>query len=68
MGLSNPCSLQTEFPILMMNVTSLEDHQPGVVAEEDPDMEEDPAEPDTGESPCAGNTGPGRWVGSSFQS
>ncbi|NXK69478.1 ZN783 protein, partial [Sylvietta virens] len=60
-GLSNPCSLQTELPILMMNVMSLRDHQPGTVAEEDPEMGEDPAEPDTeeassmeDETPCEG--------------
>lgn len=52
----------------MMNVMSLGDHQLGTAAEEDPEMEEDLAEPDTGESPCARDTGPGRWVGSSFQS
>ncbi|NWR24431.1 ZN783 protein, partial [Emberiza fucata] len=50
MGLSNPCSLQTELPILMMNVMSLGDHQQGTVAEEDAEMEEDPAEPDTEEA------------------
>ncbi|KAI1242507.1 zinc finger family member 783, partial [Lamprotornis superbus] len=63
-----PTEAGPEFPILMMNVMSLGDHQPGMVAEEDLEMEEDPAEPDTGESPCAGDTGPGRQVGSSFQS
>ncbi|NXR84261.1 ZN398 protein, partial [Pycnonotus jocosus] len=46
-GLSNPCSLHTELPILLMNVMSLRDCQPGMVAEEDPEMEEDLAEPDT---------------------
>ncbi|NXC89139.1 ZN783 protein, partial [Cercotrichas coryphoeus] len=62
-GLSNPCSLQTEFPILMVNVMSLGNHQPGMVAEEDPEMEEDPAEPDTeeaspmeDETPCEGGS------------
>ncbi|NWT97371.1 ZN398 protein, partial [Urocynchramus pylzowi] len=50
-----------ELPILMMNVMSLGDHQLGMVAEEDPEMEEDPAEPDTeeafsmeDETPCEG--------------
>ncbi|NXR23870.1 ZN783 protein, partial [Cinclus mexicanus] len=42
-----PMEAGPEFPILMMNVMSLGDHQPGTVAEEDPEMEEDPAEPDT---------------------
>lgn len=66
-GISNPCSLHTELPILLMNVMSLSDCQPGMVAEEDPDMEEELAEPDTGESPCAGDM---TWQagGSSFQS
>ncbi|NXQ38864.1 ZN783 protein, partial [Catharus fuscescens] len=56
-----PMEAGPESPILMMNVTSLGDHQPGVVAEEEPDMEEDPAEPDTeeaspmeDETPCKG--------------
>ncbi|NWW21611.1 ZN398 protein, partial [Falcunculus frontatus] len=61
MGLSNPCSLQTEFPIVVMNVMSLGDHQPETGTEEDPEVEEDPAEPDTEETssmeeetPCKG--------------
>ncbi|NXE70158.1 ZN783 protein, partial [Calcarius ornatus] len=37
-------------PILMMNVMSLGDHQQGTVAEEDAEMEEDPAEPDPEEA------------------
>ncbi|XP_032911241.1 zinc finger protein 777-like isoform X2 [Catharus ustulatus] len=56
-----PVEAGPESPILMMTVTSLGDHQPGVVAEEEPDMEEDPAEPDTeeaspmeDETPCKG--------------
>ncbi|NXL25442.1 ZN783 protein, partial [Setophaga kirtlandii] len=46
------CSLWRgwELPILMMNVMSLGDHQQGTVAEEDAEMEEDPAEPDTEEA------------------
>nr|XP_021397917.1 zinc finger protein 777 [Lonchura striata domestica] len=50
-----------ELPILMMNVMSLGDHQPGTAAEEHPEMEEDLAEPDTeeafsmeDETPCEG--------------
>nr|XP_041570126.1 zinc finger protein 324B isoform X3 [Taeniopygia guttata] len=50
-----------ELPILMMNVMSLGDHQLGTAAEEDPEMEEDLAEPDTeealsmeDETPCEG--------------
>uniref|UniRef100_A0A8C3XBH2 Zinc finger protein 777-like n=1 Tax=Cyanoderma ruficeps TaxID=181631 RepID=A0A8C3XBH2_9PASS len=39
-----------ELPILMMNVMSLRDCQPGTMAEEDPEMEEDLAEPDTEEA------------------
>ncbi|XP_032911257.1 zinc finger protein 777-like isoform X4 [Catharus ustulatus] len=60
-GDENPVEAGPESPILMMTVTSLGDHQPGVVAEEEPDMEEDPAEPDTeeaspmeDETPCKG--------------
>ncbi|NWW39922.1 ZN783 protein, partial [Panurus biarmicus] len=56
-----PMEAGPELPILMMNVMSLGDHQPGMVAEEDPEMEEDPAEPDTEEAsfmedgtPCEG--------------
>ncbi|NXD39937.1 ZN783 protein, partial [Copsychus sechellarum] len=56
-----PMEAGPEFPILMVNVMSLGDHQPGMVAEEDPEMEEDPAEPDTeeaspmdDETPCEG--------------
>lgn len=45
-----PTEAGPEFPILMMNVMSLGDHQPGMVAEEDLEMEEDPAEPDTEEA------------------
>lgn len=39
-----------ELPILMMNVMSLGDHQPGTEAEEEPELEEDMAEPDTEEA------------------
>ncbi|NWZ85783.1 ZN783 protein, partial [Poecile atricapillus] len=44
----NPVPMEAgpELPILMMNVMSLGEHQP----EEDPEMEEDPAEPDTEEA------------------
>ncbi|XP_015473213.1 neurofilament heavy polypeptide-like isoform X1 [Parus major] len=44
----NPMAMEAgpELPILMMNVMSLGEHQP----EEDPEMEEDPAEPDTEEA------------------
>ncbi|NXP64261.1 ZN783 protein, partial [Chloropsis cyanopogon] len=56
-----PMEAGPELPILMMNVMSLGDHQLGMVAEEDPEMEEDPAEPDTeeasymeDETPCEG--------------
>ncbi|NWS85043.1 ZN783 protein, partial [Toxostoma redivivum] len=45
-----PTEAGPEFPFLMMNVMSLGDHQPGVVAEEDLEMEEDPAEPDIEEA------------------
>ncbi|NWT74744.1 ZN783 protein, partial [Prunella himalayana] len=45
-----PMEAGPELPILMMNVMSLGDHQLGTVAEEDPEMEEDPAEPDTEEA------------------
>ncbi|NXQ52333.1 ZN783 protein, partial [Anthoscopus minutus] len=58
---SMPMEAGPELPILMMNVMSLGDHQPGTVADEDPEMEEDPAEPDTeeasameDETPCDG--------------
>ncbi|RMB93847.1 hypothetical protein DUI87_29724 [Hirundo rustica rustica] len=44
-----PLEAAPELPILMMNVMSLGDCQLGMVAEEDPEMEEDTAEPDTGE-------------------
>ncbi|NXB77822.1 ZN783 protein, partial [Donacobius atricapilla] len=56
-----PVEASPELPILMINVMSLGDHQPGTVAEEDLEMEEDPAEPDTEEAspmeddpPCQG--------------
>ncbi|NXW74898.1 ZN783 protein, partial [Hirundo rustica] len=56
-----PTEAGPELPILMMNVMSLGDCQLGMVAEEDPEMEEDTAEPDTeeaspmeDETPCAG--------------
>ncbi|KAM7035978.1 uncharacterized protein RBU47_006741 [Passerculus sandwichensis] len=39
-----------ELRILMMDVMSLGDHQQGTVAEEDAEMEEDPAEPDPEEA------------------
>ncbi|NWR01907.1 ZN783 protein, partial [Paradoxornis webbianus] len=42
-----PMEAGPELPILMMNVMSLKDCQPGTTAEEDPEMEEDMAEPDT---------------------
>ncbi|XP_030918672.1 zinc finger protein 777-like [Geospiza fortis] len=45
-----PMEAGPELPILMMNVMSLGDHQQGTVAEEDGEMEEDPAEPDTEEA------------------
>ncbi|NXR88918.1 ZN783 protein, partial [Hypocryptadius cinnamomeus] len=45
-----PMEAGPELPILMMNVMSLGDHQLGTVAEEDVEMEEDPAEPDTEEA------------------
>ncbi|XP_050827595.1 zinc finger protein 777-like isoform X2 [Serinus canaria] len=56
-----PMEAGPELPILMMNVMSLGDHQLGTVAEEDMEMEEDLAEPDTeealsmeDETPCEG--------------
>ncbi|NXD04542.1 ZN783 protein, partial [Certhia familiaris] len=58
-----PMEAGPELPILMMNVMSLGDHQPeeAEVAEDDPEMEDDPAEPDTeeasfmeDETPCIG--------------
>ncbi|NWS07828.1 ZN783 protein, partial [Motacilla alba] len=56
-----PMEAGPELPILMMNVVSLGDHQWGTAAEEDAEMEEDPAEPDTeealsmeDETPCEG--------------
>ncbi|XP_030122763.2 uncharacterized protein [Taeniopygia guttata] len=58
---SVPMEVGPELPILMMNVMSLGDHQLGTAAEEDPEMEEDLAEPDTeealsmeDETPCEG--------------
>ncbi|XP_056341928.1 zinc finger protein 777-like isoform X2 [Oenanthe melanoleuca] len=45
-----PTEAGPEFPILMVNVMTLGDHQPGMVAEEDPEMEDDPAESDTEEA------------------
>ncbi|NXU37738.1 ZN783 protein, partial [Drymodes brunneopygia] len=45
-----PMEAGPELPILMMNVMSLGDHLPGMVAEEDPELEDDPAEPDTEEA------------------
>ncbi|KAL9869045.1 uncharacterized protein GJ701_003428 [Geothlypis trichas] len=45
-----PTEAGPELPILMMNVMSLGDHQQGTLAEEDAEMEEDPAEPDTEEA------------------
>ncbi|XP_077035839.1 uncharacterized protein LOC129117642 isoform X2 [Agelaius phoeniceus] len=45
-----PTEAGPELPILMMNVMSLGDRQQGTVAEEDAEMEEDPAEPDTEEA------------------
>ncbi|NXV62629.1 ZN783 protein, partial [Molothrus ater] len=45
-----PTEAGPELPILMMNVMSLGDHQQGTVAEEDAEMEEDLAEPDTEEA------------------
>ncbi|NXP42588.1 ZN783 protein, partial [Leiothrix lutea] len=45
-----PMEAGPELPILMMNVMSLRDCQPGTMAEEDPEMEEDVAEPDTEET------------------
>ncbi|XP_053792507.1 zinc finger protein 768-like [Vidua chalybeata] len=56
-----PMEAGPELPILMMNVMSLGEHQLGTVAEEDLEMEEDLAEPDTeealsmeDETPCEG--------------
>ncbi|NWH91106.1 ZN783 protein, partial [Aegithalos caudatus] len=56
-----PVEAGTELPILMLNVMSLGECQLGMVAEEDAEMEEDPAEPDTEEAspieeetPCQG--------------
>ncbi|NXF23533.1 ZN783 protein, partial [Rhodinocichla rosea] len=45
-----PTEAGPELPILMMNVMSLGHHQQGMVAEEDAEMEDDPAEPDTEEA------------------
>ncbi|XP_066058541.1 zinc finger protein 777-like [Chamaea fasciata] len=45
-----PMEAGPELPILMMNVMSLRDCQPATTAEEDPEMEEDVAEPDTEEA------------------
>ncbi|NXY11715.1 ZN783 protein, partial [Pteruthius melanotis] len=45
-----PMEAGPEFPILVMNVMSLGDHRPQTGTEEDPEMEEDPAEPDTEET------------------
>ncbi|XP_057901397.1 zinc finger protein 777-like [Melospiza georgiana] len=45
-----PTEAGPELRILMMDVMSLGDHQQGTVAEEDAEMEEDPAEPDTEEA------------------
>ncbi|NXM53381.1 ZN783 protein, partial [Illadopsis cleaveri] len=56
-----PMEAGPELPILMLNVMSLRDCQPGTMAEEDLEMEEDLAEPDTEEAslmeddtPCEG--------------
>ncbi|NXC04588.1 ZN783 protein, partial [Orthonyx spaldingii] len=56
-----PMEAGPELPIVVMNVMSLEDHGPETGTEEDPEMEEEPAEPDTEETssmedemPCAG--------------
>ncbi|NXQ32589.1 ZN783 protein, partial [Alaudala cheleensis] len=53
-----PMEAGTELPILLMNVMSLGDHQLGMVAEEDPEIEEDPAEPDTEEASFMGDETP----------
>ncbi|XP_054129138.1 zinc finger protein 777-like [Melozone crissalis] len=45
-----PTEAGPELPIVMMNVMSLGDHRQGTAAEEDAEMEEDPAEPDTEEA------------------
>ncbi|NXB68650.1 ZN398 protein, partial [Struthidea cinerea] len=45
-----PMEADPEFPILVMNVMSLGDHQLETGTEEDLEMEEDPAEPDTEET------------------
>ncbi|NXI06669.1 ZN783 protein, partial [Irena cyanogastra] len=58
-----PMEAGPELPILMMNVMSLGDHQLGTVAEEDPEMEEDPAEPDTEEASLMEDEMP--WEGAS---
>ncbi|NWR51352.1 ZN783 protein, partial [Regulus satrapa] len=47
---SMPMEAGPDLPILMLNVMSLGDHQPGTVAEEDLEMEEDPAEFNTEEA------------------
>ncbi|NXJ30293.1 ZN783 protein, partial [Dicrurus megarhynchus] len=58
---SVPMEAGPEFPILVMNVMSLGDHRPETGTEEDLEMEEDLAEPDTeetssmeDETPCEG--------------
>ncbi|KAM4906342.1 uncharacterized protein FYW23_006149 [Sylvia borin] len=45
-----PMEAGPELPILMMNVMSLRDCQPGTMAEDDQEMEEDLVEPDTEET------------------
>ncbi|NXH24950.1 ZN783 protein, partial [Myiagra hebetior] len=45
-----PMEAGPEFPIVVMNVMSLGDHRPETGTEEDPELEEDPAEPDTEET------------------
>ncbi|NXB39568.1 ZN398 protein, partial [Eulacestoma nigropectus] len=45
-----PMEAGPEFPILVMNVMSLGDHRPETGTEEDSEVEEDPAEPDTEET------------------
>uniref|UniRef100_A0A8D2PT23 Uncharacterized protein n=1 Tax=Zosterops lateralis melanops TaxID=1220523 RepID=A0A8D2PT23_ZOSLA len=45
-----PVEAAPELPILMMNVMSLRDCQPGMMPEDDLEMEEDLAEPDTEET------------------
>ncbi|NWW00678.1 ZN783 protein, partial [Machaerirhynchus nigripectus] len=60
-----PMESGPEFPILVMNVMSLGDHRPERGTEEDPETEEDPAEPDTEETSSVGDETP--CEGASFE-